>query len=203
MDIILVRHGQTQWNQVERFRGQVDVALNETGLAQAEATARRIASQWKPQAVFSSPLSRAMVTAQTIAAPFSLTAHALPGLMDVNFGAWQGLSLEQARENWPDQINNYIHRTDQVVIPGGGSLAETQATALIAIEKIVDDFPGGTVVLVSHTVVNRLVLLGVLGLGLDHFWAIQQDNCAISAIRAEKGHFVLVSMNDTCHLHSL
>ncbi len=64
---ILVRHGQTEWNRVERFRGRADVPLNETGLAQAEATGLRIYGEWLPSAVYSSPLSRAVRTAETIA----------------------------------------------------------------------------------------------------------------------------------------
>jgi len=72
--IILVRHGQTEWNRVERFRGRADVPLNETGLAQAEATGRRVASEWQPVAIYSSPLSRAVKTAEAIARHFDLPA---------------------------------------------------------------------------------------------------------------------------------
>ena len=61
--IVLVRHGQTEWNRVERFRGRADVPLNEAGLAQAEATGKRVAQEWQPVAVYSSPLSRAVKTA--------------------------------------------------------------------------------------------------------------------------------------------
>jgi broad specificity phosphatase PhoE len=80
--IILVRHGQTEWNRVERFRGHADVPLNETGLAQAEATGRRVAERWQPAAVYSSPLSRAVMTAEAIAKHFSLPVHTHPGLID-------------------------------------------------------------------------------------------------------------------------
>jgi broad specificity phosphatase PhoE len=67
--ILLVRHGQTEWNRVERFRDHADVPLNAAGLRQAEATGRRIAAEWKPAAVYSSPLSRALKTAEAIAHP--------------------------------------------------------------------------------------------------------------------------------------
>ena len=64
--IVLIRHGQTAWNKVERIRGQVDVPLDEVGLAQAEATAKRVANEWQPVAVYCSPLGRAVQTAQPI-----------------------------------------------------------------------------------------------------------------------------------------
>jgi broad specificity phosphatase PhoE len=201
MKIILVRHGQTQWNQVERFRGQIDVPLNETGLAQAEAVARRIAAQWSPAAIYSSSLSRATVTAQKIAHPFGLTVTPNAGLIDINFGEWQGLSAEEAQERWPDQIWNWIHAPQQVIVPGGESFSTVQSRALYAINELVIKHPGDTIVLVSHTVINRLILLGILGLGMERFWALRQDNCAINVLDADPGRYVLVTMNDTCHLH--
>jgi broad specificity phosphatase PhoE len=201
MKIILVRHGQTQWNQVERFRGQIDVPLNETGLAQADAVSRRIAAQWTPAAIYSSSLSRAMVTAQKIAQPFGLTVTPHAGLIDINFGEWQGLSPEEAQQRWPEQVWNWIHAPQQVTIPGGEAFNIVQSRALKAVDELVINHLRETIVLVSHTVINRLILLGILGLGMDHFWTLRQDNCAINILEADPGRYVLVMMNDTCHLH--
>jgi len=201
MKIILVRHGQTQWNQVERFRGQIDVPLNETGLAQAEAAARRIAAQWTPVAIYASALSRATVTAQKIAQPFGLPVNSNPGLLDIHFGEWQGLSVEEAQARWPDQVWNWIHAPQQVMVPGGESFAAAQARALNAIQELMIKHSGDTIALVSHTVINRLILLGILGLGMERFWTLRQDNCAINVLEADPNRFVLVTMNDTCHLH--
>jgi broad specificity phosphatase PhoE len=79
--IILVRHGQTEWNRVERFRGHADVPLNEIGLAQAGATGQRIAEEWQPTAIYSSPLSRAVKTAEAIAKHCNLHVQIHPGLL--------------------------------------------------------------------------------------------------------------------------
>jgi probable phosphoglycerate mutase len=76
--IILVRHGQTEWNRVERFRGRADVPLNMTGLAQTEATGLRIYGEWQPSVVYSSPLSRAVRTAEAIAKHFDLPVQIHP-----------------------------------------------------------------------------------------------------------------------------
>src|SRR4030042_5223955 len=98
--IILVRHGETEWNRVERFRGRADVPLNGTGLFQAQATGRRIADEWRPVAVYSSPLSRAIRTAEAIAWHFDLRIQIHTGLIDINYGEWQGLTPDEARACW-------------------------------------------------------------------------------------------------------
>ena len=191
---ILVRHGQTEWNRVERFRGRADVPLNDVGLAQAVATGRRIAAEWQPMAVYTSPLSRAVVTAQAIAAPFDLPVTPLDGLADIHYGDWQGLTPEEARARWPDLLHAWYTAPATVQIPGGESLADLRERAMAAIRELaVSTTPIKTIVLVSHTVVNRVILLAVLGLGNDRFWRLRQDNCAINVFEAEDGDFTLVS----------
>lgn len=197
---ILVRHGQTEWNRIERFRGRIDVPLNETGLAQAAATGQCIAGRWQPAAVYASPLSRAAVTAQAIAAHFELPVLPLDGLIDIDYGDWQGLTPEEARGRWPDLVDAWYAAPETVHIPRGESLGELRERAAAAIDGLVSRHPGQTLVLVSHTVVNRVILLAVLRLGNDRFWRLRQDNCAINVFEAHASDFTLASMNDTCHL---
>ena len=199
--ILLVRHGQTEWNRNERFRGRFDVPLNATGLAQAEATSERILKTWKPSAVYSSPLSRSLSTAEAIARRFSLPVQVHPGLADIDFGEWQGLTAEEARLRWPDEIDRWYNHPDQARIPGGETLSALRLRAMRMLDELVDRHPQEAIVLVGHTVINRIILLGVLGLGNDRFWHLQQDTCAINVIEAEGGDFTLVSLNDTCHLN--
>jgi broad specificity phosphatase PhoE len=200
--IILVRHGQTEWNRVERFRGHADVPLNEIGLAQAEATGRRIAEEWQPAVVYSSPLSRAVKTAEAIAKHFSLAVQTHPGLIDIDYGEWQGLTPDEARKRWPAVIHAWYNQPETANIPGGENLASLRARTMRTMNVLVSRHPGQTIVIVGHTVINRIILLGVLGLGNERFWHIKQDTCAINVFEAEKKDFVMVSMNDTCHLHN-
>jgi len=200
--IILVRHGQTEWNRVERFRGRADVPLNETGLLQAEATGRRVAAEWQPQAVYTSPLSRAVRTAEAIARHFALPVQVHPGLADIDYGAWQGLTPDEARARWPDIVEAWYAAPHTAHIPGGETLAGLRARAMATVGELAARHPDpeGTIVLVGHTVINRIILLGVLGLGNDRFWRLRQDTCAINVFEVQGEEFTLVSLNDTCHL---
>jgi len=199
--IILVRHGQTEWNRIERFRGRADVPLNETGLTQAEATGQRVAKAWQPAAIYTSPLSRSVKTAQAIAKHFNLPVQIHPGLADIDYGDWQGLTPDEARQRWPDQIENWYNHPERARIPNGEILADLRKRAMKTVNELAEKHPGETIVLVGHTVINRIILLGVLGLGNKRFWRIRQEPCAINIIEAEAGDFILVSLNDTCHLN--
>ena len=198
--IILVRHGQTEWNRVERFRGRADVPLNESGLAQAEATGKRVASEWQPVAVYTSPLSRSVKTAESIAKHYDLKVKIHPGLADIDYGEWQGLSPEEAGQRWPEEIDAWYNHPHLARIPGGETLSDLRARLMQTVNELATRHTGETIVLVGHTVINRIILLGILGLGNDRFWRIKQDTCAINVFEAEAGDFVLVSLNDTCHL---
>jgi len=200
--IILVRHGETEWNRVERFRGRADVPLNGTGLLQAQATGRRIADEWKPVAIYSSPLSRAVRTAEAVAWHFGLRIQIHPGLVDIDYGQWQGLTPDEARERWPEIVNSWYNAPHTAQIPGGETLDNLRSRAFGVVNETAALHKGQTVVLVSHTVINRIILLGVLGLGNDRFWRLRQDTCALNVFEVEGGVFTLVSLNDTNHLRS-
>jgi broad specificity phosphatase PhoE len=199
--IILVRHGQTEWNRVERFRGHADVPLNETGLAQAEATGKRIAAEWKPMVVYSSPLTRAVRTAEAIAGHFDLPVQVHPELIDIDYGRWQGLTPDEVREQWPELLDDWYNKPASVQIPGGETLEQLRSRAHAVIDELAASHRDQTIVVVGHTVINRIILLSVLGLSNDRFWRLCQDTCAVNCFEAEGGDFTLVSLNDTCHLH--
>lgn len=199
-EFVLVRHGQTEWNRVERFRGRADVPLNATGLAQAEATGERVARTWRPAAIYASPLSRATVTAEAAGRRLGLPVLPLPGVIDIDYGEWQGLTPDEARARWRELVAAWYAEPHTVRVPGGESLAGLRERAMAAIHELAERHRDATVVVVSHTVVNRVILLAVLGLGNNRFWRLRQDNCAINVFEAEGGDYTLVSLNDVCHL---
>jgi broad specificity phosphatase PhoE len=200
--IILVRHGQTEWNRVERFRGHADVPLNETGLAQAETTGKRIAAEWMPVAVYSSPLVRAVRTGEAIVGHYNLLVQIHPDLIDIDYGRWQGLTPDEVREQWPEMIDDWYNKPASVQIPGGETLEHLRSRARAVIDELTARHTNQAIVVVGHTVINRIILLSVLGLSNDCFWRLRQDTCAINCFETDRGEFTLVSLNDTCHLRS-
>ena len=199
--IILVRHGQTAWNEPgERIRGRSDVPLSEEGIAQAQVTARYIAARWPLSAVYASPLSRTMETARIIAAAQGLQAQPLEGLVDLCFGEWEGLTIAEVQARYPDLWQAWMEAPHTVRFPGGESLDVVRERSMAALEETVRRHPGETVALVGHRVVNQVLLCAVLGLGNDHFWHIAQDTCAVNRIEWNGKFYRLALMNDTSHL---
>ena len=198
--IILIRHGQTAWNKEDRVRGQVEVPLDETGLAQAELTAARVVEAWQPVAVYCSPMQRAVQTAQVIARRLNLQAQPTAGINDMNFGEWQGLTAEEVQRGWPQMGRAWLEAPHTVTFPGGESLDLLRTRGMAALDEIVARHGDADVVIVGHMVVNRVLLLAILGLDNSHYWRIGQDTCAINVFRWRKGAFYIDSLNDTCHL---
>jgi len=200
--LILTRHGQTEWNRIERFRGRIDVALNETGLAQAAATSRRINAVWQPVAVYTSPMSRAVKTAEAIAAPRGLKVQIVEGLNDIDYGEWHGLTPSEVQSRWPDILDTWYRTPHLAQIPGGETLQLLSQRCSEAIRQIIGQHTDQTVVLIGHDSVNRVILLHALGLPLSRYWHLGQGNCAINVIEAAQDDFTVISMNETCHLSS-
>ena len=198
--ILLVRHGQTEWNRIERFRGRYDVELNLTGMEQAKRVAQRIANHWQPSVIYSSPLKRAIQTAEEIAQVYNQKVVTDFGLIDIDYGKWQGLTPVEVKEKWTEQISNWYEHPEKCEIPDGESLTKVQERAMSFITSVAMQYNNQTIVIVSHTVVNRLILIKILGLGIERFWHLRQEPCAINIIEMKDHEFTICSFNDTCHL---
>ncbi|MBI4304381.1 MAG: histidine phosphatase family protein, partial [Chloroflexi bacterium] len=192
---------ETEWNVEEIFRGRIDVGLNERGRKQAELLAEYL-SESKLEAVYSSPLQRALVTARAIASHHNLEVIVSPGLIDFDFGQWQGLSLREVRLKYAELYHEWTTHPERVKIPGGETLDAIRERAMEVVEEVVAKHKG-TVVLVSHRVVNKVLILALLGLDNSHFWNIKQDTCGISIFSYENRRFVLTRHNDTSFLRPL
>jgi probable phosphoglycerate mutase len=99
--ILLVRHGHVPGISPERFRGRADLPLTPEGRREAEMTAHRISATWKPMAIYASPLSRCRDTGAAIGRPFGLEPVSHEGLLDIDYGEWQGLTPDEAKLRWP------------------------------------------------------------------------------------------------------
>jgi phosphoserine phosphatase len=200
--IYLVRHGQTAWNKEEVFRGRTDIPLNETGLREA-GLAGEYFKGLELHAIYSSPLTRAFQTAQQIARFHPLEVRPLDGLIDMSFGSWEGRSLREVEERAEAHFRQWREQPHLVKIPGGETLDEVRARAVAALGEAIGEHPEKTIVLVSHRVINKVLLCSILGLDNSHFWQIAQGTTAINLIQYRNGKYILSLMNEACHLKSL
>ncbi len=206
--IALIRHGQTAWNRGSRgglrFRGQANPALNEVGLKQAAITARYLAKRWPVEAVYTSPMERATQTARVIAEAHDLDAQPFEGLLDINYGNWQGHTPDEVRQQYPELLQAWFEVPHTVQIPGGGSLNDVRERVVAGLNTIVKRHRGQTVGMVGHAVVNRVLLCAVLGLGNAHFWRLRQGTCAVNVFDVDEEHTAtIVVLNDTSHLQDI
>jgi broad specificity phosphatase PhoE len=200
-ELILARHGETEWNVEEVFRGQIDIELNQNGIKQAELLAEHLSGQ-AIEAVYSSPLKRALKTAEAIARRHKLKIETSPGLNDCDFGQWQGLSLREVKDKYRKLYEQWAESPQSVQIPGGESLGGVRERALKVVNGVTAKHTGA-VVLVSHRVVNKVLICALLGLDDSHFWNIRQDVGGTTFFSYENGRLVLTRHNDTSYLKPL
>ena len=200
-EITLIRHGETEWNVGEIFRGRIDIELNETGIKQAELLAEYL-SKAKVGAIYSSPLKRALKTAEIIARYHKLEVDIAPGLIDFNYGKWQGLSHQEVKDKYKELYGEWINRPDRVKMPAGESLEDVRKRAMDVVNDVIARYKE-TVVLVSHRVVNKVLICALLGLDDSHFWNIKQDMCGITTFTYENERFILTKHNDTSYLEPI
>jgi len=200
--IYLVRHGQTAWNREEIFRGRTDVPLDETGLKQAELAGEYL-KEVEIDAIYSSPLSRALETAEKIARFHNLKVQPLEGIIDMSFGNWEGHAHQEIKKNDSETYRRWREEPHLVRLPGGESLDDVRVRSMAALEEVIRKHPGKALIIVSHRVVNKVLICGILGLDNSHFWQISQDPTAINLIQYRNGKYILSLMNETCHLKPL
>ena len=191
--ILLVRHAPTP-ETGERLTGRTPgVSLGEQGRKDAEATAAALAGL-EIAAVYTSPIKRTLETARIIARSRGIPPIADPGLIEIDFGAWEGRTFEALRETklW----KTVQRRPSRVQFPDGESFVSAQVRAVEAIERIAAAHPGQTAVAVSHCDVIKLVLSHFLGQPLDLFQRIRIDTASVSDLRRQKdGPWSIASIN--------
>ena len=197
--VYLVRHGQTAWNKEEIFRGRADVPLNEMGLKEAELAAGYFRGK-KVDAIYSSPISRAMQTAEKIASVLGLKVEPHSGITDMSFGDWEGRPIKEVEKSDPERFRLWEEEPCLLKVPGGETLDEVRTRAMAALEEVIASHAQGTVILVSHRVITKVLICAILGLDNSHFWQIDQDSTAINLIRFKNGKYALSLMNESCHL---
>jgi broad specificity phosphatase PhoE len=199
--LILARHGETTWNVEKVFRGRADVGLDEVGIKQAELLGKYLRN-WRLEAIYSSPVKRALDTANTVARYQKVAVRIAEGLIDFDFGEWQSLPESEVRRLYPALFNEWHSNPHKVEMPGGESLEDVGGRAFEVVNDIVSRHQGN-VLLVSHRVVIKVLICYLLGLDNSHFRNINQDVGGITIFDYADGRFVLTRHNDTSHLREL
>ena len=199
MMLILVRHGETRLNRAGRILGLCDLPLNETGRAQADALARALRSAL-PFRLYTSPVARAVETAQAISSTLRVPANPLEGLAEADAGELEGLTGGEMRARFPEFARRWDEDPATATMPGGESLAQVQCRAWSAVQRLLADHETETVVAVTHNFAIQAVLCGALEMPLRNFRRLRQDVGSISRLELTGSSSSLLSLNDTSHL---
>lgn len=198
--LLLVRHGESVWNEEERLQGQQDVPLSEWGRAQAKALGRRLRDEFLA-ACYSSPLRRALETAQeilgTFASPPSLTL--MTELMERRFGEWEGKCLSDLDKAI---FSRWLAAHQLPAPPDGESMDELLVRVERGLRRILTEVPEGSVLVVGHGGSLKAALCVLLRLPPSSFARLHIDNASLTIVEVRSGRSSLVVFNDTCHLQS-
>ena len=198
--IILARHGQTEWNKEFKFQGKTNVQLTETGKQQAHALASRLES-WPPEVIYTSPLDRAVYTAQSIADRHNLKPIMLSELQEIDFGSWEGQSISMLDKEQHETFA--LWRADPFFNPPSGAESwEKLHTRLSRAVKIFLDGSFKRIVVISHGGIMRALYAVFVGLNPHKVWNMDVSNCAMSGVEMRYGRPCLVFANDDLHVRA-
>jgi broad specificity phosphatase PhoE len=197
---LLLRHGATELSAERRFSGRGDVALTKEGVKQARLTGRRLAGEPGVDVVVTSPLQRARRTAEAVAEATGAALIVDDGLVEADFGAWQGLTFAEASERWPDEIAAWVASPDAAP-PGGESFATVAMRVLAALDRLIESHRHARAVVVSHVTPIKTVVCRALLAPPEAMFRMNLDVASLTRIDCfDNGSAVLRSYNDTAHL---
>ena len=197
--IILVRHGETTWNIAGRYQGQEDTPLSPLGQRQGQLLAQAL-KDIPIDYCLSSPLQRAYQTCSYCAELHQLTPIKDARLLEINHGTWEGVLAEDIQKQYPQEFELWHSSPQLVQMPQGENLEDVRQRVRAAFDEYAVKYAGKTILVAAHDAVNKAIICDVLGLGMEHFWQIKQDNTCINVLEYQKGTWRLVLLNSTNHL---
>lgn len=200
--ITLIRHGESVWNGEQRIQGNQDPPLSERGQLQADLLVRHL-PPFVPReaaAVYSSPLRRAVETAERLAAALGARLVLESDLREIGLGGWEGLTVSEIRAAFPGQYERWRDDPAAAPAPGGEPLEEFGRRTAAALARMCKAHPRDPLVLVAHGGTIRSLLCRTLGLEIRFLFRLQQDNTAVSQIKVKGAVRRVLHLNDTSHL---
>ncbi|WP_288816754.1 histidine phosphatase family protein [uncultured Gordonia sp.] len=197
--LILLRHGQTPLSVERRYSGRGNPDLTDEGRRQARAAAARVVREEGIAAIVTSPLRRARSTAEEVAALTGIDVVEHPGLIENDFGDWEGLTFTEALQRDPDLHRAWLSDIT-VPAPGGESFAQVAERISRTKAELLERYPGQTVVLVSHVTPIKTLLQDALGVGPELLFRLHLDLASVSiAEYFDDGGSVVRLVNDAAH----
>ncbi len=199
MRLILIRHGESEWNRDGRIMGRADVELTGLGQRQAHALAKALQGE-KIEVVYCSPLRRAMDTARRISNDQGCLVIPDPDLEELGRGNLEGMTRQEAFLKYPGLERIWPNVCGMAGLRGQESLEHFRLRVESSLNRIKAEHDEGTVVLVGHYFVNLVILLSALDMELGYLRNFGQDLAAISVVEIEGNRSTICLFNDTCHL---
>lgn len=197
----LVRHGQTEWNTQGRTQGHGNSKLTELGKSQALNLAKAL-EKYPIDLVYCSDLGRAVETAQIISQKLGVDYIETSSLREMGFGIWEGMELKMIEKKYSDMFSLWRNQPDLLEVPGGEKLIDIKNRQDALIEKLNEEYQDKHILLVSHSVTVRVMLLSFLESSLKNLYRIKQDNTALNIVEYRNYGPVIIKMNDTAHLEA-
>jgi len=198
--LFLVRHGETAWNRDKRIQGaRSNTPLNQSGFEQADRLANLLRQEGL-DAAYSSPLKRAMDTAQVIAKECRIPLSVVPEFREIDAGELDGLTTREMGSRYATFWEDWSQGDPSTRLPSGESLEELQNRAWWAVERILERHVDGAAVMVAHMFTNMVVIAKAIDLDLRHVLHLRQDTAAVNIVEFSTQRNVLTLLNDTCHL---
>jgi phosphoserine phosphatase len=203
MRLIIVRHGESEWNRIHRYQGQLDAPLSELGLRQARALGERLKAEELDQ-IYTSPLQRAARTAEAIAENHPSVPFAYAdALLEIHHGEWQGKFADEIRAQYAAGLEEWRQHPTRSQMPGGESFSNILKRTLDFKEQLIGQHKDQTVLVSTHDVVVKILVADALGMNMDRINRIWVTNASISVIEYGDDLPYLVSLSEACHLGTL
>lgn len=198
--LILIRHGETEWNALGKFQGCQDISLSKEGIIQAQYLLNRFGSNF--DYIYTSPLKRAIQTAEIISENKKIKPIIELELREIDFGDWEGLTLKEIQNNYPEKFNQW--KNDEVNAPiCGGELSMKQASirAKNALLRIAKKHKGNNIIIVAHGGIIKAGLIGLFNWDMTMYHKIILGNTAVCKISFDADlNPTIINLNDTSHL---
>jgi 2,3-bisphosphoglycerate-dependent phosphoglycerate mutase len=201
-ELILLRHGETDWNRELRFQGHVDVALNATGLEQARRLARRLAHETVHR-LYASDLLRAQQTASPVAQQLGLASVSDPALREQSFGRIDGMNVDDVKAQHPQVWEHWLSFQEDFCMPEGESTRQFHGRVMDAIYRLVAAHPAETLVVVTHGGVLDMIYRTARSLGLNGPRQSEIPNAGLNRVRVHEAGIDILAWADVQHLEDL